>query len=118
VSVTSDLAKALDKAYEDKSLKEILDASPAALAGMTDADAEALQKAFNVKTVRQVGTNKFFAFAAARVALEKAGWLRSGPATNPGSASERADYKLGSPMPRQRRGTAVRLPHAIPGAMP
>jgi len=28
VSVTIDLAKALDKAYEDKSLKDILDASP------------------------------------------------------------------------------------------
>jgi hypothetical protein len=73
MSVTSDLAKALDKAYEDKSLKEILDASPAALAGVTDADAEALQKAFNIKTVRQLGTNKFFAFASALVALEKAG---------------------------------------------
>jgi hypothetical protein len=71
--VTSDLAKALDKAYEDKSLKEILDASPAALAGVTDADAEALHKALNIKTVRQLGTNKFFAFAAALVALEKAG---------------------------------------------
>lgn len=52
------------KAYEDKSLKEILDASPAALASVTDADAKALQKAFNIKTVRQFGTNKFFAFAA------------------------------------------------------
>lgn len=72
MSVTSDLAKALDKAYEDKSLKEILDASPAALAGVTDADAEALQKALNIKTVRQLGSNKFFAFAAALVALEKA----------------------------------------------
>jgi hypothetical protein len=71
--VTSDLAKALDKAYEDKSMKEILDASPAALAGVTDADAEALQKAFNIKTVRQLGTNKFFAFASALVALEEAG---------------------------------------------
>lgn len=72
MSVTSDLAKALDKAYEDKSLKEILDASPAALAGVTDADAEALKDAFNIKTVRQLGSNKFFAFAAALVALEKA----------------------------------------------
>ncbi len=72
MAVTSDLAKALDKAYEDKSLTEILDASPAALAGVTDADAEALQKAFGIKTIRQMGNNKFFAFAAALVALEKA----------------------------------------------
>ncbi len=73
LSITGDLAKALDKAYEDKSLKEILDASPAALAGVTDDDAAALEKAFNIKTVRQLGSNKFFALAAALVALEKAG---------------------------------------------
>jgi hypothetical protein len=73
VSVTIDLAKALDKAYEDKSLKDILDASPSALAGVTEADAAALEKAFNIKTVRQLGSNKFFAVAAALVALERAG---------------------------------------------
>ena len=39
----------LDKDYEDKSLKDILDASPA-LAGVTDADAAALAQAFNIKT--------------------------------------------------------------------
>jgi hypothetical protein len=73
MSVSVDLAKSLDKAYEDKSLKEILDASPAALAGVSDGDAELLQKAFNVKTVRQLGANKYFAVAAALVALENAG---------------------------------------------
>ena len=36
----------LDKDYEDKSLKDVLDASPAALAGVTDADAAALAQAF------------------------------------------------------------------------
>ena len=36
MAVSVDLAKSLDKVYEDKSLKEILDASPAALAGVTD----------------------------------------------------------------------------------
>ena len=70
--ISSDLAKALDKSYEDKSLTEILDAFPAALAGVTDADAEKLQAAFNIKTVRQLGTNKYFGLAAALVALEKA----------------------------------------------
>jgi hypothetical protein len=71
--ISVDLAKALDKDYENKSLKDILDASPAALAGVTDADAAALAQAFNIKTVRQLGTNKFFAVAAALVALENAG---------------------------------------------
>jgi len=73
MSVSVDLAKSLDKAYEDKSLKEILDASPAALAGVSDSDAQLLEKAFNIKTVRQLGANKYFATAAALVALENAG---------------------------------------------
>jgi hypothetical protein len=73
MSVSVDLDKALDKAYEGSSLKEILDASPAALAGVTDKDAELLAQAFNIKTVRQLGGNKFFAVASALVALETAG---------------------------------------------
>jgi hypothetical protein len=73
MAVSVDLAKALDKAYEDKSLKEILDASPAALAGVTDADAKHLDEAFNIKTVRQFGENKYFAIAAALAAVEEAG---------------------------------------------
>ena len=73
ISVADTIAKALDKDYENKSLKDILDAAPAALAGVTDADAAALAQAFNIKTVRQLGANKFFAVAAALVALENAG---------------------------------------------
>ena len=73
MAVSVDLAKSLDKAYEDKGLKEILDASPAALAGVTDKDAQLLDEAFGIKTVRQLGENKFFAVAAALAAVEKAG---------------------------------------------
>jgi hypothetical protein len=40
MAVSIDLSQGLDKAYEDKSLDEILAASPAALAGVTDADAQ------------------------------------------------------------------------------
>jgi hypothetical protein len=73
VAVSVDLSKSLDKAYEGKSLKEILDASPAALAGVTDKDAELLEQAFSIKTVRQLGENKFFAVAAALAAIDAAG---------------------------------------------
>ena len=72
MSVTIDLAKTLDKAYEDTSLKDILDA-PWALPGVTEEDAAALEKAFNIKTIRQLGSNRFFAVAAALVRLEEAG---------------------------------------------
>ncbi|MHC6220217.1 hypothetical protein [Arthrobacter sp. MMS24-S77] len=70
MAVSVDLSKALDKAFEDKSLKEILDASPAALAGVTDATAEKLQEALGIKTIRDLGSNKFFAVAGVLVALE------------------------------------------------
>jgi hypothetical protein len=73
MAVSVDLDKSLDKDYEGQSLKEILDASPAALAGVSDSDAEQLAAAFNINTVRQLGDNKFFAVAAALVALENAG---------------------------------------------
>jgi hypothetical protein len=70
MAVSIDLSKGLDKAYEDKSLTEILDASPAALAGVTDADAQLLDQAFGIKTVRDLGANKYFAFAGVLVALD------------------------------------------------
>ena len=73
MAISVDLAKALDKDYEDKSLKDILDAAPAALAGVIDADAAALAQAFNIKTVRQLGTNKFFAVAAVLWCRNRAG---------------------------------------------
>jgi hypothetical protein len=72
MSVSINLAKALDKEYEDKSIKQILDASPSALAGVTDKDAAALADAFNIKTVRQHGSNKYFRVATALVALDDA----------------------------------------------
>jgi hypothetical protein len=41
----------------------------AALAGVSDGDAEHLSTAFGIKTVRDLGNNKYFAAAAALVAL-------------------------------------------------
>jgi len=69
VAVSVVLDKALDKAYESKSLQEILDAPVSALAGISDGDAEKLEAAFGIKTVRDLGSNKYFTAAAALVAL-------------------------------------------------
>lgn len=69
MAISVDMSKGLDKAWEDKSLDEILAASPAALAGVTDKDAELLQQALGIKTVRDLGSNKHFAFAGVLVAL-------------------------------------------------
>ena len=40
-----------------------------ALAGVSDGDATRLQEAFNIRTVRDLGANKYFAAAGALVAL-------------------------------------------------
>jgi hypothetical protein len=55
----ADIGKIMDKAYEDKSFDELADAPIEALEGLSAGDAEALKKALNIKTVRDLATNKF-----------------------------------------------------------
>jgi len=61
--------KAVDKAFESRSLKEIADAPVDALEGVSAGDAELLAKAFNIKSIRDLGTNKHFLTAQAITAL-------------------------------------------------
>jgi hypothetical protein len=68
--VNVNLSKGLDKAYEDKSVKEILDAPPSALAGLTEKHDAVLKETFGISTIRQLGSNKYFALAGVLVALE------------------------------------------------
>lgn len=70
MAVSVNLEKALDKAYENKDLKDILDAPPSALAGLTEKHDEQLKEALGVKTIRDLGTNKFVAIAALLAGLE------------------------------------------------
>ncbi len=60
MAVEINLDAALDKAYENSSLAEILAAPVSALAGVSDSDAEHLKAAFNIKTVADLGRNKYF----------------------------------------------------------
>nr|WP_320025817.1 hypothetical protein [uncultured Acetobacterium sp.] len=55
--------KALDKAFESKTLKEILDAPVSALAGVSENDGKLLEEAFGIKTVGDLGKNKYFLWA-------------------------------------------------------
>jgi hypothetical protein len=45
--------------------------SPAALKGVSDGDAELLQKAFGIKTIAEMARNKYFLRAQALVALSE-----------------------------------------------
>ncbi len=73
MAISADLGSLLDKHYEDKDLKDILDAPVSALQGVSDGDADLLQKAFNVKTVGDLGSNKFFRAAQALALLGESG---------------------------------------------
>ena len=63
--ITANLDKMLDKAYENLSLAEIAKAPVTALAGVSEGDGEHLAAAFGIKTVGDLGTNKYFRLAAA-----------------------------------------------------
>lgn len=68
----ADMTKHLDKAYEQKDFDELADAPVDALQGVSQADAEALQKAFNIKTIRDLAESKFVLRAQAIVNLARA----------------------------------------------
>jgi len=55
-----ELHKILDKGFADKPLAEALNAPVSALKGVTDADAKHLATSLNIKTIRDLATNKFF----------------------------------------------------------
>ncbi|HEU5328112.1 MAG: hypothetical protein ACTHMJ_23010 [Thermomicrobiales bacterium] len=68
----ADISKHVDKAYESKEFVELAEAPVDALEGLSAADAEALKKAFNVKTIRDLAQNKFVLRAQAIVNLAAA----------------------------------------------
>ena len=65
----ANLAKLLDKKYEELDFTELVDAPLDALAGVSAGDAEALKKAFNVKTIGELGRNQYVVAAVAIAAL-------------------------------------------------
>ncbi len=65
----ADLSKLLDKQYEGMDFAELANAPVDALSGVSAADAAALLKAFNVKTIGDLGRNKFIVAAVAIAAL-------------------------------------------------
>lgn len=67
----ADLAKFLDKAYEQQSFAELVNAPVAALAGVSEADGEALAKALGIKTIGDLATNKYVLWAQAITTLSK-----------------------------------------------
>ncbi len=57
------IVKFYDKAYEDKSIVELVKASVAAISGVSESDAVDLKKAFGIETVEDLATNKYVILA-------------------------------------------------------
>jgi hypothetical protein len=73
VAVEANLGAFLDKDWESKSLAEILKAPVSALQGISEGDADLLKQAFNIKTVGDLGKNKYFRAAQLLTQLTEAG---------------------------------------------
>lgn len=65
----ANIANFFDKNIENIEFSEIADMPVRVIAGVSEADAEALEKASNIKTVRDLTENMFVAVAQAVVAL-------------------------------------------------
>lgn len=61
--------KALDKAYEGKTFKELVDAPVDAISGVSKNDAVALKESFGVKTIGDLAKLKYVKWAQAIVEL-------------------------------------------------
>lgn len=61
----ADITKFVDKAHEEKDFAEIAELPIDALQGVSKGDAEKIQQAFNVRTVRQLAEHKFVRAAQA-----------------------------------------------------
>jgi hypothetical protein len=67
----ADIAKILDRAYEDKDFAELAQAPVSALQGVSESDAAHLKEAFGIDTIRELATNKFVLWAQAINVLSK-----------------------------------------------
>jgi hypothetical protein len=58
--MTRSFDRMLDKAFHGKSVADILNASPAALQGLSASDAQRLEEVFGIRTIRDLARNRFF----------------------------------------------------------
>ena len=67
----ADLSRYLDNAYEGNEFRELADSPVDALEGVSVGDAEQLQVAFNIRTIRDLAESKYVLRAQAIVNLSR-----------------------------------------------
>jgi nucleotidyltransferase/DNA polymerase involved in DNA repair len=65
----TDISQWVDKAHEQKDIDAIVKLPLDALQGVSKSDAEAIQKALGIKTIRQLAEHKFVRIAQALTTL-------------------------------------------------
>ena len=64
-TIVADITRYIDKAYEQKEFGDIAELPIDALQGVSSADADAIQKALGIKSIRQLAENKYVRAAQA-----------------------------------------------------
>ncbi len=90
--MTSSFKKMVVKSFEGKLVEEILEASPAALHGVSPADASMLEAAFGIRTIRQMAEHKFFRYAISILAAS------GSPDYDPGPPPEWQAFFASAPL--------------------
>ena len=90
--MTHSFNRMLGQAFHGKDTQEVLHASPAALRGVSAADAQALQQAFGIKSIRDLAGNPFFRRAQAIVAAT------GSPGFDPGPPPDWETFFLSAPL--------------------
>lgn len=101
--MTTSFDHLLVQAYQGRPLEDLLRASPAALSGLSDADASRLQDAFGTATVRELAENRFFQRAVALLAAA------GRPGFDPGPPLDWSEFFDAAPLSHYEQHPAHRF---------
>lgn len=93
MAVEVNLSKSVTKTYADAKIKDILDAPPSGLAGLTR-DHDDMFRQLGIHTIRDLGTNRYFAMAGVLAALEGKSSNDTDQVTVPDTVPTREDSEL------------------------
>jgi hypothetical protein len=71
MAVSANLDNVLDPEYASSTVTDLVNAPVSALSGVSDADAQGLELAFNIRTVGDLANNQFIRAALAIVEMAK-----------------------------------------------
>jgi hypothetical protein len=112
------ISEIVDKAYRDKSFRELADAPVSALHGISAKDAEALDKAFRIRTVRDLANLKYVKWASAIATLAEEETVPHEEATKEALLDDAVQmtFPASDPVSVQSSITRIEVPPEMPPA--